>query len=415
MNRLAFLCLVLTGAIACATAQLSAQSSTPSPAVTNASKRLGKGDYLETIEALKAAAYTPDGTVRDPVADQLWHQFNPYMTNELAPAVADHGDTDRELGQGWAGEIAAATPRDAITEIVRRARTSQIVILNEAHTSPRDRAFGLEVARALRPLGFSILAVETLRNDLPPDNPDSAVAQLQRDRYVRFNTGAYTCDPVFAGFLRGALALGYEPVAYEGTPAQLTPGGGIAEREQAQASNLVAAIFAKRPEARVLIYVGVSHVAERPLGKIEWMASRLKRMTGIDPLTIDQATITDLSVWTRGPYDLTAHRIGDRSAIFFSAGKPLVLGKYAGAVDLQVIHPARSYRFGRPTWLTTLGGKPLLIPKDLLPLRGRRLIQVFAANAPADAVPLDQVLVEAGGNVPMLMVPAGPVRFQAQP
>jgi hypothetical protein len=54
------------------------------------------------------------------------------------------------------------------------------------------------------------------------------------------------------------------------------------------------------------------------------------------------------------------------------------------------------------------------IPKDLVPATGRRLVQVFAANAPADAVPLDQVLVEDSGAVPMLMAPPGPLRFAVQ-
>ncbi|HEX7694753.1 MAG TPA: hypothetical protein VF409_09700, partial [Sphingomonas sp.] len=118
---------------------------------------------------------------------------------------------------------------------------------------------------------------------------------------------------------------------------------------------------------------------------------------------------------TRDAYDMASARIGDRSAIFFAGRKPLVLGPYAGAVDMQVVHPARSYRFGRPSWLATLGGRPVAIPRNLIPTKGRRLIQIFAADAPADAVPLDQVLVEAGGPKPMLMAPPGPVRFETQP
>ena len=54
------------------------------------------------------------------------------------------------------------------------------------------------------------------------------------------------------------------------------------------------------------------------------------------------------------------------------------------------------------------------IPQRLLPAKGRRLIQVFAANAPGDAVPLDQVLVNAGSPAPSLFVPAGPIRFAIQ-
>ena len=65
----------------------------------------------------------------------------------------------------WAARISAAQPRDAIDEIVARARKTNIVILNEAHNSSRDRAFALRVARALRPLGYKTLAAETFGNN----------------------------------------------------------------------------------------------------------------------------------------------------------------------------------------------------------------------------------------------------------
>jgi hypothetical protein len=411
MKRIAIIaslavCIALSGA-----AILPAQDKVPRSAISVAQEELGRGRYLAAIDGLKRAAYAPDGSVRDPVALQVWQQFMPFMTNELSPAAPNRGESDDMLGRGWAAKIAAAAPRDAIAEIVRRARATSIVILNEAHNSPRDRAFGLEVARALRPLGYSVLAVEAIRTYPIAGNPLSGVEQLKADGFARMGTGDYTRDPVFAGFLRQALALGYEPVAYDATTAQ-AKSGGVADREQAQADNLVAAIFAKHPTAKVFIYVGVSHVAEAPLGGTERMAARLKRMTGIDPLTIDQATLTDVSA--RSAYDLAAARIGDRPAIFFDHRKPLVLGLYAGAVDLQVVHPRRSYRFGRPAWLAALGGRPVPIPKDLVPATGRRLVQVFAASAPADAVPLDQVLVDGDGVMPMLIVPSEPLRFAVQ-
>jgi len=394
-------------------AMLPAQEKAPRSPISAAQEELGRGHYLTAIDGLKRAAYAPDGTVRDPVALQVWQQFVPFMTNELAPAAPDRKESDEMLGRGWASKIVAAMPRDAITEIVRRARATNIVILNEAHGSPRDRAFGLQVARALRPLGYSVLAVEAIRPYPIAGTPLSGTDQLKADGFARMGAGAYTRDPVFAGFLRQALALGYEPVAYDATTAQMTAGGDtVAGREQAQADNLVSAIFAKRPAAKVFIYVGVSHVAEAPLGGTERMAARLKRMTGVDPLTIDQATLTDISA--RSAYDLAAARVGDRPAIFFTKRKPLVLGLYAEAVDLQVVHPRRSYRFGRPAWLAALGGRPVPIPKDLVPATGRRLIQAFAATGPADAVPLDQVLVEGGGAIPMLMVPPVALRFEVQ-
>jgi len=398
---------------------LSAQSPvTFSTGIEAALNGFSRGAYLEAHDALAALAFAPDGQVRDPMAFGIWSQFNPFLTNELDLKAIGHSAHASKPNPTWVTRISAANPRDAIEEIVARASKTNIVILNEAHSSPRDRAFALRVARALRPLGYKALAVETIDND-EPETGLSATDQLKRDGFVRFSTGGYTRDPVFARFLREALALGYEPVAYEQTKAQSRPTDGIAEREQAQAENLMQRIFSARPKEKVLIYVGQAHVAENPLSsssgkRTEWMATRLKRMTGIDPLTIDQASVTDLSTNSREAYAVAASRIGGSPAVFFEGTNPLVLGRYAGSVDLQVIHPRRSYRSGRPTWLVELGGERVPIPQRLMPVKGRRLIQVFAANAPDDAVPLDQVLVNGPIPVPVLIVPSGPVRFAIQ-
>jgi hypothetical protein len=310
----------------------------------------------------------------------------------------------------WTERVSIAVPRDAIHEIVARARNTNIVILNEAHSSPRDRAFALQVARALRPLGYKILAAETFDNNAPATGP-SPVERLKQDGVVRFSTGVYTRDPVFARFIREALALGYEPVGYEQTKAQSRPSDGIAEREQAQAENLMQRVFSARPKEKVLIYVGWGHVAEKPARQGELMASRLKRMTGIDPLTIDQTSVTETSA--ADAYAAASARIGKKPAVFFEGKNPLLIGPISG-VDLQVIHPRRSYQSGRPAWLVELGGRKMQIPPRLMPRQGRRLIQAFAANAPSDAVPLDQVLVDGSKSSRALIVPAGPVRFAIQ-
>lgn len=393
---------------------LGAQIPPQSPAIDAADTALAKGRYLEASDALAAAAFGPDGKVRDEDAFQMWEQISPMLTNELDPAVLARAEPGSPPDPSWATRVAAATPHDAIEEIVRRARDTSIVILNEAHDSPRDRAFALQVARALKPLGYSILAAETFDSEPTELGHASTIDKLRRDGFVRISTGYYTRDPVFAGFVREALALGYRPVGYEQTSKQRPKEGGIAPREQAQAENL-AAILAAQPGAKALIYVGYGHVWETPINlqqsTTDMMATRLKRLTGIDPLTIDQTSLTDLASAARAAYAVAARRIGNRPSAFFEGSNPLILGRYAGAVDLQVVHPARAYRYGRPQWLVEMGGKPLAIPKDLLPTSGRRLIQVFAADAPPDAVPLDQIVVQAGAPLPMLFAPAVPVRF----
>lgn len=404
---------------------LTAQAPAPADPVSQASASLNQGRYLEAVDALAAAAFDKHGAVRDRQAFYSWLQYSPFITNRIDPAVLDRADPSApDLDDAERKRLTAIRPRDALEAIVERARETSIVILNEAHDSPRDRAFALEVARALRPLGYSVLAAETFINVRDGDSapPSAGVGALAKDGFVRRDTGFYTADPVYADFVRQALGLGYRPVAYEMTGAQRSPGDGIEEREQAQANNLMTSIFASAPATKVLIFVGYSHAAELALPNgdgtsNEWMAARLKRLTGIDPLTIDQTTISETASAraARQAHALLSREASDRSLALFQDGRPHVLGQPTGAIDLQVIHPATRLVHGRPVWLARIGRKPVDIPRALLPATGRRLVQAFAADAPPDAVPLDQVVVRAGAPVLKLMLPDLPVRYATQP
>lgn len=367
---------------------------------------LSHGDYMTAHRRVEAAIAAAAAKRPDYYTVAMWQQITPMLTGELPldglsrfnrPVTPDPADAAR---------VRAATARPAIAEIVRRAAATRIVILNEQHDDPRDRAFALEVARALRPLGYRYLAAEDFAVG---DDPAHAAStrDLIRDGFVRRDTGYYLNDPVFAGYVRTALRLGYAPVAYESTEAQNARGPVRQAREDGEAANLQA-FLARTPGAKLLIHVGHGHVIETPLAGGEgrptlMMAGRLKQLTGIDPLTIDQQTMSDLQPAMRDAYPVAAAKVGGRSGILFAGGQPLLLGP--ANTDIQVVHPARAYAHGRPTWLATLGGRPVAVPPAMLPVRGERLIQAFAADAPADAVPLDQVLVTAGSPAPMLMLP----------
>lgn len=205
---------------ALASVSLSAQAPPAfSTGIADALDNFSKGAYLRGSDTLAALAFTPDGQVRDQMAFAMWGQFSPFLTNELDPEVMARAGRAPKPNPEWVARMVSADQRDAIDEIVARARTTNIVILNEAHHSPRDRAFALRVARALRPLGYKTLAAETFGNT-PTESGETPTDRLKRDRVVRLSTGSYTRDPVFARFVREALALGYEPIAYEQTKEQ---------------------------------------------------------------------------------------------------------------------------------------------------------------------------------------------------
>ncbi len=309
----------------------------------------------------------------------------------------------------------------ALDAIVQEAKGRQIVILNEAHHIARHRLFAQMLATRLRAIGFEYLACETF------SSPTTGLAQRG---YPTFTDGYYTGEPLFADFVRQSLKLSYIPVAYETerhtrTPNQ-SPSDSINERETDQATHLVERILGKNPKARVFIYVGYSHLLKKEVTrggedgkKVQWMAGRLKAMTGIDPLTIDQTAMTDPA-----PGSLESAILQE---VFSAATDPgaaavlqredsaayLVRGNYAGDAEMQVCHRLTKLVQGRPDWLGLNGyRKPQDIPTDLLPKTGRRLIKAMVEGEGDGVIAMDQVIVEAGSETPpVLMLPAGRFKF----
>jgi hypothetical protein len=365
-----------------------------------------QGRYLDALEAYEAAT----------AAEQMaaWSSYEQYRPSLDGFFVQEHGEAPAAPDPADLAAYEGATGKEAIAAIVELARETRIVIVNEAHDSPRDRAFILKVAEALKPLGFTHYAAETFGNH----TPEMAAASMNRlvdEGYPVRATGTYTSDPMFSFLVRRAMALGYHPVAYEipFTPelVALPPVESIAIREQTQAENLARAIEAAGSDAKFLIHVGYGHAAERPVSpeSVPWMAARLAGLTGIDPLTVDQTQVAenDRLPANRALHAALVPRLDGRSTVFFRDGRAVASRQLGQAVDLQVVHPAVTAVAGRPDWLRETGRLAVAIPPELLPGSGRRLVQAFVAGEAEDAVPLDQALVTAGQEPPVVYVPDG--------
>jgi hypothetical protein len=313
--------------------------------------------------------------------------------------------------------------RDAVTAIVEAARDRQIVILNEAHHISRHRAFALLLARELRKAGFQYLACETF-------TPNLDAEAMRTRQYPTQQDGYYTKEPLFGDFVRESLRLGYVPVPYEysGRP---TPGGSAADsinaREAGEAANLME-LFKKDPAARVFIYVGFSHLMKKaqqrpaePNLTVEWMARRLQALSGIEPLTIDQVSMTDPEPGSLNAALLqrvfSTNLTGSPVLVLRNkeSAKHLVLGTYAGDADLQIFHAPTRTSDRRPDWLAMNGYRhPHPIPAELLPKSGRRLVQAFSEDERESPIAMDQLLVEAGQPIPVFMLPPGKYRYTVE-
>ena len=369
---------------------------------------LQEGRYLS---ALAEAELTEGIDEPDSLLSDLYGLVQSFVSLERETL-----ETFDAMGGGRTSAALASSPLDeaealaAIPAIVAAAKGRRIVILNESHHMPRHRAFAAELARALRAEGFTWFGAETFAD----------IAGTVERGYPSATTGYYVQDPVFGELVRSVLALGYRTFPYE-VEEHLPPSADVVtrinHRETHQARNIVRRCFEVDPEARVFLYVGYSHATETwrdkgSPGETAWMAARLAELTGHDPLTIDQTVTSPRSTpESSNPHWRRAAEAGklDVARVFRARdGQPIVVGEYAGQVDLQVFHPPLGELHGRPDWLAR-GRKPLAPPAALLdglPAGVRVLAQAFRASEPDTAIPSDQFVFISGSSSPhFLLVP----------
>jgi hypothetical protein len=376
-------------------------------------------DYMGALRKAEEAAVAADKEKSRRVFAFQMLATAQSMVGDVEAAIANHDNglnrravRDEDLAESKT-ILAQHESREAIATIVDAARDRQIVILNEAHHVPRHRAFATALMLELRKTGFEYFAAETLEHP---------TERLAARGHPLIDDGYYSKEPVFGDLIRRALAAGYRPIAYEHiaeNPEAASEGDWFAKierREEGQARNLVERLFAKDPKARVFIYVGYSHALEEPVDagdgrKNTWMAARLREKTGIDPLTIDQATTRPmLEPLAEGAFAGVA---GD--SVVLASRADGALWKIKAGFDLTVVHRPTRLVNGRPHWLAMDGYRsPWAIPAKLLPKKGRRLVQAFVASETGNAVPIDQAIVEATKPAPKLMLPKGNYRFAVQ-
>ncbi len=290
------------------------------------------------------------------------------------------------------------TPQSALEIIERRAADTRLVIWGEEHHLPQTRSLYEQLLQVLWNQGYHYLAAETF---------DSSVMDTTFHA-PSYQSGYYLRDPVFATAVRKAIALGYVLVAYD--TREVGPPDDASFRDRTQAENLVKHIFAKDPDAKVFVIAGRGHSSEI-VAADGWtpMASVLKLLTGIDPLTIYAPTMTArMSLAEEHPLyrDATAKDLLKQPTIFVNSFDQKLLG--TNSFDAYIFWPRPQLIDHRPDWMqTVLGRHPFAVPELLLHGSGALLVQAFPLGDPPSTVPVDQVIVWGPGSRPSLMLPSG--------
>ncbi|RMG65524.1 MAG: hypothetical protein D6715_08420 [Calditrichaeota bacterium] len=162
-------------------------------------------------------------------------------------------------------------------QLLEAAGKHRVVMINENHFMPWHRLLVSRLLPRLRRMGFRYLAVEALFSDTLINQPDG---------YPTVFNGFYVKEPIFGRLLRQARRLGFVLVPYD-----VRQQGG--DREVRQAENLFQRTFQKDSTARVVVLAGIAHVFEKPTpGGKKWMAGIFRDRFGIDPLTVDQTSLS---------------------------------------------------------------------------------------------------------------------------
>ena len=282
------------------------------------------------------------------------------------------------------GDLKNIQHADAKKYISFLVKNYRVIMINEAHNKPLHRAFTLSLLEDLYKKGFRYLAMEMLNN--------------YSNRSLNKLTGAtgfYSNEPVAGELIRTALELGYTLVAYEDTAATHHT---ASERDFIQAQNVNKIILAD-PSAKILVHAGYGHIAKKSVdNNYTPMAMAFKKISGIEPLCIDQTGMTEGS-------ELAYGKVLYQSYLEkFSIGAPSVAMLDNEAInitnnedyDVVIIDPITTYRDGRPTWLSLGGLRQGVYVKP--PVKNTFLAQAYYEDetkqyGPGQLVPADQTYV----------------------
>ncbi|MDR1227134.1 MAG: hypothetical protein LBK47_09610 [Prevotellaceae bacterium] len=150
-----------------------------------------------------------------------------------------------------------------LVDLLKLTQNQQVVMFNEAHNAPKHRLLVTNLLDSLYAQGFRYLGLEALGED----------STFLKTGYPNYETGFYTVEPHFSNLIRKAHKIGYKVFGYDVD---------FGDREQEQAQNIYDKTLRLDPDAKVLIYAGYSHI------DTVWMAGKFQKISGVDPLTIDQ-------------------------------------------------------------------------------------------------------------------------------
>jgi hypothetical protein len=262
--------------------------------------------------------------------------------------------------------------------ILKSFRGKEVIMFNEAHDRPQTRALLASLLADFKKAGVTCLALETLVENGNLKELDGT-------------TGIYTQEPMAGEVLREGLRLGFKLIPYENiyhykrVKRENLPDTLIVisqtsnQRDSAQARNLYDRIKTTTGIEKTLVLGGYGHIAESFKSSFVSMAMNFKKISGVNPLTIDQTFLMEEN--RNSPYanKLLDTMLNGDSVFGFKASDLAMFRIDSNTYDAYLYHPKTRYIHNRPSWLINSKYKCFVsvkIPKTIKPV----LVQAYLAD-----------------------------------
>ncbi|MDR2511198.1 MAG: hypothetical protein LBC89_01790, partial [Bacteroidales bacterium] len=196
------------------------------------------------------------------------HELNLFLANELYK-------TDYRANNFINREQTLCINDSALSFLIEKCKKERVVMLNENHASSNHRILAAILIDSLAKYGFSYFGAEGI------SVYDTAIDDR---KFAIFKSGYYTRDPMFANMIRTAKQKGYTVFCYDARGK---------DRDKKQAQNIFDKAFAKDATIKLFVYAGFGHIHEAEGKTKNNMAREFLLLSGINPLTIDQADFFD--------------------------------------------------------------------------------------------------------------------------
>ncbi|WP_286774917.1 MULTISPECIES: hypothetical protein [Sphingobacterium] len=245
-------------------------------------KPVQEPDYYNIAESIfKDNGYANYLSTRDTLEKLVLQNEDSQFANELLKSyrsfLGESVQYDNETKQEQQSVEKTAITIDQLVEKIKEHR---VVMFNENHLQPRCRLLINLLLPKLYKEGFNVLALEGLSED------DDRINKLG---FPNVESGFYTRDPNMANLIRTARIYGLKVIGYEDFENTIN-------RDLQQAKNLIRkSEIVTKNQVKLIVLAGGGHIEEGDIGEIKSMAQYFKKLSKIDPYTINQVKFLSIN------------------------------------------------------------------------------------------------------------------------